>query len=402
MKFTFRITLLLLAAAIITGACGHFLEKHKHPSEPSAIGGEKSTHEGEKPADAGTLSARAERKTVVSIAGEKVLINGRPTLEGRTWKGINMEGLLPNSRMVQGIFDDLNPETVSMWKYPDTGEWDPDRNTREFVSAMEEWKEHGLLGFTINLQGGSPQGYSKFQPWHNSAIDPEGNLREEYMLRLESIMDRSDELGMVTILGIFYFGQDQRLNGDEAARNAVRNTVDWLIGKAYRNVLIEIANECNNRDYQIPVIRQDSVDELIRLAQDYSREKGYRYPVSVSFNGNTIPPASVIEASDFILIHGNGVEDPARITEMVEQVRANPGYRPMPILFNEDDHYGFEREDNNMLAAFRAGASWGYFDYRRQGEGFEAGYQSLPVDWGIRHERKQAFFGKLKEIYRGE
>lgn len=32
---------------------------------------------------------------------------------------------------------------------------------------MESWREHGLLGFTINLQGGSPQGYSKEQPWEN-------------------------------------------------------------------------------------------------------------------------------------------------------------------------------------------------------------------------------------------
>ena len=60
-------------------------------------------------------------KTVVSIKGEKFYINGTPTFEGRTWQGYPVEGLLPNSRMVQGIFDDLNPETVSKWKYPDTG-----------------------------------------------------------------------------------------------------------------------------------------------------------------------------------------------------------------------------------------------------------------------------------------
>ena len=148
-------------------------------------------------------SPSTARKTSVTLSGEKILINMVPTLKEVTWKGINMEGLLPNSRMVQGIYDDLNPETVSMWKYPDTGEWDADRNTSEFVAAMPVWREHGLLGFSINLQGGSPQGYSKFQPWHNSAIDSTGKLREDYMQRLERIMDRSDELGMVTILGLF-------------------------------------------------------------------------------------------------------------------------------------------------------------------------------------------------------
>ena len=42
--------------------------------------------------------------------------------------------------------------------------WDPERNTREFVAALPEWKRHGILAFTINLQGGSPEGYSQGQP----------------------------------------------------------------------------------------------------------------------------------------------------------------------------------------------------------------------------------------------
>lgn len=345
-----------------------------------------------------SADSKVTRNTTVGISGEKILINGEPTLKGVTWQGINMEGLLPNSRMVQGIFDDLNPETVDRWKYPDTGEWDPDRNTREFIEAMPAWREHGLLGFTINLQGGSPQGYSARQPWHNSAIDSSGNLRPKYMERLEMIMDKSDELGMVTILGIFYFGQDERLRDDEAARQAVKNVADWLIEKEYRNVLIEIANECDNRKYEREIIKRDNIHELITLMQDYSEEQGYRYPVSTSFNGNTVPSANVVEVSDFILIHGNGVHDPARITEMVELTRTMEEYRPMPIIFNEDDHYDFDRDENNMKSAFAAGASWGYFDFRREGEAFEAGYQSVPVDWRINHERKEAFFNKLREI----
>jgi hypothetical protein len=40
---------------------------------------------------------------------------------------MRIEGLLMNSRMVQGIFDDLNPATRDMWVYPDTQRWDPDR-----------------------------------------------------------------------------------------------------------------------------------------------------------------------------------------------------------------------------------------------------------------------------------
>ena len=89
------------------------------------------------------------RKTTVTIVVDAFHINGEPTYQGRTWNGKKIEGLLLNSRMVQGIFDDLNDETRSQWAYPDTGKWDADRNTREFVAAMAEWRKHGLLSFKI-------------------------------------------------------------------------------------------------------------------------------------------------------------------------------------------------------------------------------------------------------------
>ena len=42
------------------------------------------------------------------------------------------------------------------------------------------------------------------------------SLRRDCLDRLEAILDRADELGMVAIVGYFYFGQDERLR-DEAA-----------------------------------------------------------------------------------------------------------------------------------------------------------------------------------------
>src|SRR5919109_1532770 len=158
------------------------------------------------------------RATAVAIVRDEFHINDKPTYAGRTWRGNKIQGLLLNSRMVQGIFDDRNPETAGKWAYPDTDKWDAERNTREFIAAMPEWRRHGLLAFTINLQGGSPQGYSKEQPWHNSAITPDGSLRPEYMARLEKILDRADDLGMVAIVGLFYFGQDERLKDEEAVK----------------------------------------------------------------------------------------------------------------------------------------------------------------------------------------
>jgi len=339
--------------------------------------------------------AAKSRRTEVRIEGPQFFINGKPTYAGRSWRGWKIQGLLMNSRMVQGIFDDLNPQTRSRWAYPDTGRWDPERNTREFIEAMPSWRAHGLLSFTINLQGGSPEGYSKEQPWHNSAIEADGSLRPDYLGRLARILDRADELGMVPIVGIFYFGQDQRVKDEQAVRRAVVNAARWLLERDYRNVLLEINNECNVRAYDHDILKPARVHELIELAKSI-QIGGCRLLVGTSYGGGAVPQPNVVAASDFLLMHGNGVSDPQRIAEMVRQARQVPGYRPMPILFNEDDHFDFDKPFNNMLAAISEYASWGYFDPGQSN--YRDGYQCPPVQWAINTERKKAFFGLLKEV----
>ena len=47
-----------------------------------------------------------------------------------------------------------------------------------------------------------------------------------------------------------------------------------------------------------------------------------------STRGNVIPPDNLIEAGDFLLLHGNGVPGPARIREMVDNEQiTDPGER---------------------------------------------------------------------------
>lgn len=336
------------------------------------------------------------KSTEVTIDGAKFQINGAPTYRGRSWKGHPVEGLLLNTRMVQGIFDDLNPETRDDWAYADTGSWDADRNTEEFIAAMPSWKAHGVLAFTINLQGGSPYGYSKQQPWINSAFTPEGALRDEYLDRLSRILRAADELGMVVIVGLFYFGQEKIFASEDAVRTAVHNAVTWLLETGHSNILLEINNECDIL-YQLPVLMPDGVHELIDIAKSVEKD-GRRLLTGTSYGGGFIPKTNVVERSDFILIHGNGQDDPDLIRDMVRKTREVPGYRPMPILFNEDDHFDFDNDDNNFVAAVESYAGWGFFDYRMDGDGPDDGYQSVPVNWGISSPRKRGFFEKAKEI----
>jgi len=331
----------------------------------------------------------APARTEVAIDGDRFLINGKPTYAGRTWKGKKIEGLLLNSRMIQGVFDDRNSLTVDRWKYPDTGKWDADRNTREFIAAMPEWRRHGLLSFTVGMQGGSPEGYSKTQPWETGAYRPDGSIYPEFRKRLGLILDRANELGMVPIVSAFYFGQDERLTSDKAVRRALMDTADFILSRDYRNVLLEVANECDNRGYQQASLKPELIPLLIRDVQKVTK-RGRRLLVGTSFNGGRIPAEPVVAASDLVILHGNGVKDPAVIRQMVQRVRQQPSYRPKPILFNEDDHFDFDKEENNFAAAISEYASWGYFD--------PEGYQCPPVNWGLDTDRKRAFFRMVSEV----
>src|ERR1700730_11051632 len=221
------------------------------------------------------------------------------------------------------------------------------------------------------------------------------------MARLRLILDRADELGMAPILGLFYFGQDQRLADENAVLRACDRTTDWILGNGYRNVLVEINNQADIADLGVPrlhyghnVRRPARVHELIQRVQERSRGRVAnpvgRLLVSTSFGG--MPPEVAIGISDFILLHGNDHEGPDEIRRLVDRCRMSRAYRGQPTVFNEDDHTDFDAPDNHLLAAIGRHASWGFFDYRRKGEDFGAGYQSMPTSWGINTARKRAFF----------
>ena len=187
--------------------------------------------------------------------------------------------------------------------------------------------------------------------------------------------------------------QDQQLGDDAAVRRAVTNATQWLLAQGYRNVLVEIANECDNRRYEQPLIQAPRIHELIGLVKS-TTGTGRRLPVSASFNGGTVPHANVVAAADFLLLHGNGVSDPDRIARMVQETRKVSGYRPMPILFNEDDHFDFDKPRNNFIAAVGEYASWGYFDFRMKGKDSRRATRASPSNWITRHETRLLRFAQ--------
>lgn len=111
--------------------------------------------------------------TTVDIAGTAWLINGAITNQGAA-----AEGLLMNTRMVNVTFEDRNRQ-----------EFDAAGNTDEFIAAIPDYVSTGVNAFTLNLQGGMP-GYERAV---NSAFNPDGSLRPEYLARVERVIRACDQ-----------------------------------------------------------------------------------------------------------------------------------------------------------------------------------------------------------------
>ena len=374
--------------------------------------------------------------TKISIEGDKFLVNGTPTHEGATFRGVAIEGLMMNSRMANAVFDDDNEFTRHLWAYPDNEKWDADRNTNELIEMLPTYKSKGLSCIDVNLQGASPLGYyksspeglsdlmtriqTKFpdatepeiwaglpstrsQPWNSGAFTENGDLKPAFMKRVAKVIEAADEIGMIVCLGLFYFGQDERISDEESVKTAVEKASNWVLAKGYTNVLLEINNECDVPLYEHEILCPDRIHELINLAKSISKD-GARLLVSTSFTRRMVPTEKVIESSDFILLHGNGMHDPVEITNRVQETRNANSYKGQPIFFNEDDHFEFENETNNFVAALEQRAGWGFFDPGPGAGGTAAygnyvdGYQNPPINWTINTSRKESFFWILSKL----
>ena len=272
----------------------------------------------------------AEAATDVSINGTQWLINGKPTNAGSA-----AEGLLMNVRMVNATFEDRNRP-----------EFDADANTAEFIAKIPECAAHGVNAFTLCLQGGMP-GYEGAV---NSALDPDGSLRANYLQRVERVIRACDEHGVVVILGLYYQRQSKILRDEAALRAGVVNAVKWIRERGFSNVAVEIANEYPQKGFVHPIIRDAKGQaSLIRLAKETAPE----LLITASGYGDGRVHDEVAEACDFLTPHWHGTK--------VEDIPAREG--PLrrwgkPVVCNEDDKVG-ERAAAALHASVESGCAYG-------------------------------------------
>ncbi|MFC1761178.1 serine hydrolase domain-containing protein [Planctomycetota bacterium] len=278
-------------------------------------------------------AASPSRTTRISIHNSQWFIN-----EKVTYAGTQAEGLLMNVRAVNTTFEDHNK--------PD---FDAEENTSRFLQVLPDYVAHGIKAFTLNLQGGMP-GYEGAS---NSAFQPDGILRPEYLDRVERVIDACDRNGCVVILGCFYQRQDQILQDDDAVRRGVVNAATWIKTKGFTNVILEISNEFNHRGFDQPILR--SVEGQVELIKQAQRTVPGLL-VSTSGLGDGRIPESIAHAADFILVHYNGTKL-ADIPQRIENLQRFG----KPILCNEDNKTGPDGARAAELSV-RNGASWGYMN----------------------------------------
>lgn len=264
---------------------------------------------------------------------------GRWTINGqRTYRGAAAEGLLMNVRFVNVTFEDRHrPEFAA------------DANTDTFLKALPEYVAHGVRGITLCLQGGQ----IGYEGALNSAFEPDGSLRDTYLLRVQRVIEACDRLGVVVLLGCYYQRQDQVLRDEAALRSGVEHVAQWLARRGYTNVVLEIANEFPHRGFNHTLLRSpEGQAELIRLA----RATHPQLLVSSSGVGDGRLPDAVAEAADFLLIHFNGTP----VGEIPDRVAALRRFGK-PIVCNEDDKTGPEAV-RAAEQSVSAGISWGYMN----------------------------------------
>lgn len=303
-------------------------------------------------------------KTALAIKGKKFTLNGQLTYSEIAGSKPEAHGLLMNARFIQGIFDDqAEPQRFAIFGH-DT--WNPEANTDRLIAALPQWYAHGLRAFTVGLQGGGP--VLTLDDWStidNNPFGPDGkSFDPAYAGRLDRLIRAADEIGMAVIVSYLYASQAPRLQDGRAVRNAVIGASRFLREGGYTNVIIEVANEYNLPGFSIHPLVQ--TDEGIAALIDLARNESGGLPVGSSGTGG-YANREVAEASDVILVHGNGLHR-QRYYNLMREVQS--WGLDKPVVCNEDSPCFTQ-----LKVAYQTQTSWGYYNNHTK--------QDVPPDWSV-------------------
>ncbi|MFI3207070.1 MAG: hypothetical protein R3Y33_07460 [Clostridia bacterium] len=316
--------------------------------------------------------------TNLSIESTKFLINNKLTYSEIENCPKEYHGLLMNSRMIQGIFDDASDVT----RFNRYGkEFSADKNTDEFIDSLQDWYNHGLRAVAVGFQGGGPCFTMDNHTIDNNPFSEDGlSMKQAYLDRMEKVILAADKIGMIVIVSYFYGAQTRFIKDDISIMNAVKTASNWLRDKKFTNVFIEIANEQDVGDFKIhPIVYTGKgMATLIEIAK---RESG-GMAVGCSSMGGCFNE-DIANASDVILIHGNG-QDNQKYYNLIQKAKAIKPERP--ILCNESS-----QALSQISVSLNEFVSWGYYNNMTK--------QEPPTYWEILDGEDKFFAYRICEYF---
>ena len=263
---------------------------------------------------------------------------------------------------------------------------------------MPEWRRHGLLGFTVNLQGGSPQGYSQGPALAQHAPStPTARCAPDYLGRLGAHPRPGRRAGhgrrsSATSISARTSGCGTR----RPSAAAVDGGDGWLLDRGLPQRPRRDQQRVRRSAYEHAILKPDRVHELIERGQGAARRpaaagrhelsaagasrgerrRGLRLPAAARQRRRPTRPGS----RRWSRTRGGCAEVPAD----ADRVQRGRPLRLRPA--GRTTCRGGARA-LRLVGLLRPGR-----------EQLPRRLPVAPVNWGINTDRKRAFFGLLKEV----
>ncbi len=341
---------------------------------------------GMQPAAVSALTADGEemikRMFTWALGWQYLTFSGTSTLlDGATINaGSNAEGMVMNARMVQATVDHTDQVAT----------WDADQNTADFIAALPDYRLHGLNAITINCQGGLYR-RSAGETYDAGAFNSDGSIKTAHSARIVDAVNAMLTEGIIPVIGIFYFRQDQVLTDITAVNNAVAN-VETMLAEYKPFVILEVINEASHSLVDFTELNENNVNTYV----DDLVTNGWF--ATFSMTPGSIPSLSQQSNGQIVFLHGNN-RTAAQIGSMASSAIST---HSKPVMFNEDgpsdssSSYTTTEYIDHLQAAIAEGVGWGYYDqsgFQEACDDSDSGTwecstsdtDATGIDWGIDH-----------------
>lgn len=283
-----------------------------------------------------------------------------------------VRGSLALVRVTQAIFDD---------EWLRERPFDPSANTDRLISQLAIYRQHGVGGIVVGMQGGDP-GYSGTENGVTrgpsadlgeksgalvSAYNPDGSLKPKWLDRLNKLIQAANSQGLVVCLVLFQQDQDEALASPESIVAAAANVARHLIERNARNVIVDVADawdEPEGRwDHRRFIPRY--IEFLIRTVREQFQHADFSLPIGASSGSGMLYPMSLARLCDIVLLQGDGrsaADKLARSRQFKQYGR--------PVLMVSDSNGSratlaeLERERSIAEAYLQSASGWSYVPTR--------------------------------------